>query len=71
MLMAAFAQNPGSGAGGTGASPRSFAGAGRPGRRCSYAGRCVKARPLCVDARPELRALRPDHLVRCLYPVER
>ena len=71
MLMAAFAQNPGLRRRWHRSEPTRFAGAGRPGRRCSYAGRCVKARPLCVDARPEIRALRSDHLVRCLYPVER
>ena len=71
MLMAAFAQNPGLRRRWHRSEPTHFAGAGRPGRRCSYAGRCVKARPICVAARPEIRALRSDHLVRCLYPVER
>jgi len=71
MLMAAFAQNPDLRRRWHLGRPTRFAEAGRPGQRCSYAGRCVKARPSCVEVRPELRALRPDHLVRCLYPVER
>ena len=70
MLMAAFARTPTSGAGGTGTSPRALPApaAGPPVLLC----RALRQSPadLC-HARPEMRALRSDHLVRCLYPVER
>jgi oligopeptide/dipeptide ABC transporter ATP-binding protein len=71
MLMAAFAQNPslrrrwhlnGSGRWGS---------AGRSASRCFYAARCVQAQPRCLEDHPDIQELRPDHLVRCLYPVER
>ncbi|MGH6943045.1 MAG: ABC transporter ATP-binding protein [Geminicoccaceae bacterium] len=71
MLMAAFAQNPGLRRRWHLNGPGRFADAGRPGGRCSYAVRCVKARPRCVEGHPAIRELGADHLVRCLYPVER
>jgi len=71
MLMAAFAQNPKLRRRWHLDGPGRFAAAGRPGLRCPYAGRCVKAQEPCIEAHPEIRALRADHLVRCLYPVER
>jgi oligopeptide/dipeptide ABC transporter ATP-binding protein len=71
MLMAAFAQNPKLRRQWHLNGPGRSTGAGWPGSRCSYAARCVKAQPSCVEAHPELRELRPDHFVRCLYPVER
>jgi oligopeptide/dipeptide ABC transporter ATP-binding protein len=38
---------------------------------CVYAPRCVHAQPDCDATHPELRALEPEHLVRCHFPVER
>jgi oligopeptide/dipeptide ABC transporter ATP-binding protein len=71
MLMAAFAQNPKLRRRWHLDGPGRFAGAGRPGRRCPYAGRCVKAQSRCVEAHPDIGELCADHLVRCFYPVER
>jgi oligopeptide/dipeptide ABC transporter ATP-binding protein len=71
MLMAAFAQNPELRRQWHRNGPGERAGAGSPENRCSYAPRCVKAQLRCVEAHPELRELRPDRFVRCLYPVER
>jgi oligopeptide/dipeptide ABC transporter ATP-binding protein len=71
MLMAAFAQNPKLRRQWHLNWPGGSTGAGWPESRCSYAARCVKAQPRCLEAHPELRELRPDRLVRCLYPVER
>jgi oligopeptide/dipeptide ABC transporter ATP-binding protein len=71
MLMAAFAQNPRLRRRWHLNGPGRFAGAGRPGSRCCYAARCVKARSRCVEGRPEMRELGAGRRVRCLYPVER
>jgi oligopeptide/dipeptide ABC transporter ATP-binding protein len=38
---------------------------------CRYAPRCVHAQEYCDRQHPELRALEPEHLVRCHFPVER
>ncbi len=43
-----------------------------PGRRppgCSFAPRCLLAVPACAEQVPDLRAVQPGHLVRCLRPV--
>ncbi|MDF9839399.1 MULTISPECIES: ABC transporter ATP-binding protein [unclassified Paenibacillus] len=34
---------------------------------CRFADRCPTARPSCTEAMPELREIRPGHLVRCDY----
>lgn len=34
---------------------------------CRFADRCPTARPSCIEAMPELREVRPGHLVRCDY----
>jgi peptide/nickel transport system permease protein len=36
---------------------------------CRFAPRCQRVRPACRDGEPALRALGPDHLARCLFPV--
>jgi oligopeptide/dipeptide ABC transporter ATP-binding protein len=68
LLLAAFSHNPRLRSywikGGT-AEDRAPAAAG-----CSFAPRCVRARPNCAVDHPPLRELSPGHFVRCHYPVE-
>src|SRR5262249_56630885 len=37
---------------------------------CGFAPRCALAEPRCVEARPSLDAVAPDHLVACVRAVD-
>lgn len=38
---------------------------------CAFVNRCVRAQARCRQEHPELRELRPGHLARCHFPIDR
>lgn len=38
---------------------------------CVFRNRCVRAAPRCAAEKPQLRATKPGHYLRCHFPVER
>ena len=68
MLLAAFSHNPALRARWT-RSADSSAPVSAVG--CAFAARCVRRQDRCLSEAPHLRALHPNHAVRCHFPVER